>query len=117
MRGWCVNHQSAPGGLDVFDLNHEMKPIRRLQQAQRLPLSCVVKNLQAKAAQVEPPAAPAGAVPSLDGRQAKAFAVKPHHVVKPVSCQRDEAHARPPTLTSDDLAAPLPYTKSESAKV
>jgi hypothetical protein len=69
LRRWRLNRQSVPGGLDVFDLDHEMKPIRRLEQAQRLPLTCVVEYLQTETNQLEPPAATAGRFhPSTDGR-------------------------------------------------
>src|SRR5262249_38904161 len=105
LHGWRLDPQPVPGSREVPDLDHEMEPTPRLEQAQRLPLSCVIKDLQAKAAQVEPSATAAGTVPSLHGRKAKALAVKPHHLVKPIRCQRDEAHASTPATASSRTPA------------
>src|SRR6516164_8189640 len=101
LHGWRFGPQPIPGRLDVIDLDHEMEPIPRLEQAQRLPLSCVVEYFQAEAAQVKPPTATAGAVPSLDGRKTKAFAVKRHDFVKPIGSQRHKAHVRPPATVAE----------------
>src|SRR5262249_60307481 len=87
---WRFDPQPIPGRLDVLDLDHEMEPIPRLEQAQRLPLSCVVEYFQAEAAQVKPPTATAGAGPSFRGRKAKALARRPHHRVEAISCQPGE---------------------------
>src|SRR5262249_18970038 len=99
--GWRFDPQPIPGRLDVLDLDHEMEPSPRLEPPQRLPTSCLVGYFQAEAAQVKAPTATAGAVPSLGGRKAKALAVKPHHLVKPISCQRDEAHAGTPATVAE----------------
>src|SRR5262249_53646011 len=118
LHGWRFDPQPIPGRLDVLDLDHEMEPIPRPERAQRLPLSCVVEYFQAEAAQVKPPTATAGAVPSLGGRKAKALAVKPHHLVKPISCQRDEAHAGTPATVAEcsSLAAHAGSTSSTSSR-
>src|SRR6516165_3190060 len=115
LHGWRFDPQPIPGRLDVLDLDHEMEPIPRLEQAQRLPLSCVVEYFQAEAAQVKPPTATAGAVPSLGGRKAKAIAVKPHHLVKPISCQRDKAHASTPATASSRTHASVNAGRTSSA--
>src|SRR5262249_27000700 len=99
-RGRPALHR-VPGSRASLDPDHEMDPPPRLERGQRLPLSCVVEYFQAEAAQVNPPTATAWAVPSLGGRKAKALAVKPHHLVKPISCQRDEAHAGAPATVAE----------------
>src|SRR6516165_142661 len=112
---WRLDPQPVPGSLDVLDLDHEMEPLPRLEQAQRLPLSCVVEDFQAKAAQVEPSATAAGTVPFLHGRKAKALAIKPHHLVKPIRCQRDEAHASTPAPASSRAPTAANVGRTSSA--